>query len=722
MLHQGQEERYMSLKTSIRTAHLFEVVPKIETNYSYCIDYHTSILYLPFKLRKTMIAPSLVLLFAFCLSLTRAFYLPGVAPTTYHPDDEIPLLVNHLTPSMYFQHKNEDGKTMKSDKERFLYSYDYYYDRFHFCQPEHIEKQPESLGSIIFGDRIYNSPFQINMLQDKTCVSLCKTTIPGKDAKFINKLIKNGFFQNWLIDGLPAARQVYDSRTKTEFYGTGFELGFVDVVQGTTTGDNANTVAKKPTTNEGLELDTRDAKNVQMLKNFELPYFANHFDIQVEYHDRGENNYRVVGVIVNPVSIKRSTPGTCETSGAPLMLSEDQDNDVYFTYSVKFIPSETIWATRWDKYLHIYDPAIQWFSLINFSVVVLLLSSVVIHSLLKALKSDFARYNELNLDDDFQEEAGWKLGHGDVFRIPHRSLLLSVLVGSGVQLFLMIICSIFFAALGFLSPSSRGSLATVMFILYALFGFVGSYTSMGVYKFFGGPYWKVNMLLTPILVPGLIFCGIVALNIFLLFVHSSGVIPAVTLFFMILLWFVFSIPLALAGSLIAHKKCNWDEHPTKTNQIARQIPFQPWYLKTWPATLIAGIFPFGSIAVELYFIYSSLWFNKIFYMFGFLLFSFFLLTLTTSLVTILITYHSLCLENWMWQWRGFIIGGVGCAIYVFIHSILFTKFKLGGFTTIVLYVGYSTIISLLFCIVTGAIGFLSSMFFIRKIYSSIKVE
>lgn len=658
-----------------------------------------------------------LLLLYFFVSTTRAFYLPGVAPTTYKENDDIPLLVNHLTPSMYYQHKDEDGNNISGDKENFLYSYDYYYNRFHFCQPDKVEKQPESLGSVIFGDRIYNSPFELNMLQEKECVSLCRTTIPGNDAKFINKLIKNGFFQNWLIDGLPAARKVYDGRTKTSFYGAGFELGFVEVSQGTETKAAPN---EEETANQGVQLDTRDDRN--MVKTYELPYFANHFDIMIEYHDRGEGNYRVVGVIVEPVSIKRSSPGTCETNGNPLILDEENDNEVYFTYSVKFNESATSWATRWDKYLHVYDPSIQWFSLINFSLVVVLLSSVVIHSLLRALKSDFARYNELNLDDDFQEDSGWKLNHGDVFRSPSQSLTLSILVGSGVQLFLMVTCSIFFAALGFLSPSSRGSLATVMFILYALFGFVGSYTSMGIYKFFNGPYWKANLVLTPLLVPGAILLVIIALNFFLMFAHSSGVIPASTLFFMVFLWFLFSIPLSFAGSLVARKRCHWDEHPTKTNQIARQIPFQPWYLKTIPATLIAGIFPFGSIAVELYFIYTSLWFNKIFYMFGFLFFSFLLLTLTTSLVTILITYHSLCLENWKWQWRGFIIGGAGCALYVFIHSILFTKFKLGGFTTIVLYVGYSSVISLLCCLVTGSIGFISSMLFIRKIFSSIKVD
>jgi transmembrane 9 superfamily protein 2/4 len=39
--------------------------------------------------------------------------------------------------------------------------YDYYYQQFHFCQPEHVQSQSESLGSILMGDRLYNSPFEV---------------------------------------------------------------------------------------------------------------------------------------------------------------------------------------------------------------------------------------------------------------------------------------------------------------------------------------------------------------------------------------------------------------------------------------------------------------------------------------------------------------------------------------------------------------------------------
>ena len=42
---------------------------------------------------------------------------------------------------------------------------DYYNPAFHFCQPEGVPKaQPERLGSILFGGRIFNSPFDVSSL------------------------------------------------------------------------------------------------------------------------------------------------------------------------------------------------------------------------------------------------------------------------------------------------------------------------------------------------------------------------------------------------------------------------------------------------------------------------------------------------------------------------------------------------------------------------------
>jgi transmembrane 9 superfamily protein 2/4 len=44
----------------------------------------------------------------------------------------------------------------------------------------------------------------------------------------------------------------------------------------------------------------------------------------------------------------------------------------------------------------------------------------------------------MDAQEDVQEDSGWKLVHGDVFRPPKHTLLLSVLLGSGAQLFMMV--------------------------------------------------------------------------------------------------------------------------------------------------------------------------------------------------------------------------------------------------------------------------------------------
>ncbi|ODQ80496.1 hypothetical protein BABINDRAFT_179864 [Babjeviella inositovora NRRL Y-12698] len=605
------------------------------------------------------------------LAFAEAFYLPGVAPTSYAKGANVTLLVNHLTPSL----SDNNAKT-------YVYSYDYYYKRFHFCEPAGgPKKQSESLGLIIFGDRIFDSPFELSMLKNETCKQLCLGTYSKTDAVFVNRAIKSGYKHNWLIDGLPAANVYHDKRTDTQFYGVGFDLGYVD--------------------------------------DDEVPHLYNHYDIMVEYHERGPDEFRVVGVTVDAKSMKRDA-GSCPADAEPVKFLSSGDTTVNFSYSVTFVPSSTAWATRWDKYLHVYDPKIQWFSLINFSLIVLCLLIIISHILVRTLKSDISKYNEVDIDDDVQDETGWKLVHGDVFRPPPQRMVFSVLIGSGVQLFLMTVITLFFALFGLLSPSNRGSLGTIMFLFYAVFGAVGAFTSGYIYKFFGGENWKLNLILSPVLVPGVLFGAFVLLNFFLINAQSSGAVPFTTMLVIVAVWFVVSVPASVVGSLYALKRPVLAT-PVRTNQIPRQIPVQPWYLRTIPISLISGIFPFGSIAVEMYFIFSSLWFNKIYYMFGFLFFCFVLMVVTCSLMAVLMIYYSLCFENYHWQWRAMSIGGA-CAVYIFIHSLFLTKFSLGGFTSFVLYIGYSSMISVLVFLACGSVGFLASLTFIKLIYAQIKID
>ena len=601
--------------------------------------------------------------------LASAFYLPGVAPTSYKPGDQVPLYVNSIKPIAASQ----------DQKLHSVVSYDYYHPAFQFCAPEDgPEYVSESLGSILFGDRIMTSSFDLKMAVNDTCKSLCSVSYADKNKEFVKSRIEQGYSLNWLVDGLPAAQLIEDRLTGTTFYSPGFLMGQA---------------------NGDVEIT-----------------FNNHYEIWVEYHEVGgnANQLRVVGVVVQPYTKNYpGAPDCADTHAAVVLTDDDSPQEVKFSYSVYWVKSETAWATRWDKYLHVFDPKIHWFWLVDTAIIVIILVLTVMSILVRTLKKDIARYNRLDqinlddlggtsvLEDGVQEDSGWKLVHGDVFRTPSRPLLLSILVGNGAQLFVMTGSTIIFALLGFLSPSNRGFLGTIMVVLYTILGSVGGYASARTYKAMQGEQWRLNIGLTPLLVPGIVFSAFFLLNLFLWAKQSSGAVPFTTMLVLVAIWFIISIPLSFAGSWLGFRS-RLIAAPVRTNQIPRQIPPATTYLKPIPSMLIVGLLPFGAIFVELYFIMSSIWFSRIYYMFGFLFLCYGLMIVVCAAVTILMVYFLLCAENYNWQWRSFMAAGMSGG-YIFLNCLLYlvTKVQLGGLAGTVLYVGYSALVSFLFSILAG---------------------
>jgi hypothetical protein len=80
------------------------------------------------------------------------------------------------------------------------------------------------------------------------------------------------------------------------------------------------------------------------------------------------------------------------------------------------------------------DAQIHWFSIINSVMIVLFLTGMVAMIMMRTLHADFLRYNSSDKMEE-AEETGWKLVHGDVFRPPNFPMLLSVFVGTGLQVF-----------------------------------------------------------------------------------------------------------------------------------------------------------------------------------------------------------------------------------------------------------------------------------------------
>jgi len=411
----------------------------------------------------------------------------------------------------------------------------------------------------------------------------------------------------------------------------------------------------------------------------------------------------------------------CGVDAAKPIFDVDDHDEIIYTYDVIWSESPVRWASRWDHYLKMSAGRVHWFSILNSLMIMLFLSAMVAMILLRTLHRDIARYNEIS-GDNGEEETGWKLVHGDVFRRPPHARLLAVSVGSGIQILCMSIITLVFALCGFLSPASRGGLLQSVMILFVMMGAVAGYTAARFYKMLGGEDWKTTTLLTALFYPGLLFGTCFILNLFIWGQKSSGAVPFTTLFAVLILWFGVSLPLVYVGSHLGFRM-DAVELPVRTSPIPRQIPAQPWFMQARVTCMLGGILPFGSVFTELFFIMSSLWQHQFYYLFGFLALVMVILIITCAEISIALTYFQLACEDYNWWWSSFLTSA-SSSFYVFLYSILYfsSRLHIVKLVSILLYFGYMLVISLLFFLFTGSIGTMASFYFVKNIYGSIKID
>ncbi|KAG8182614.1 hypothetical protein JTE90_021750 [Oedothorax gibbosus] len=637
-----------------------------------------------------------------------AFYLPGLVPVNYCEEDKASGCQPHVT--LYVNRLNSEESVIP-----------YEYNHFDFCTADDSDSPVENLGQVVFGERIRPSPYKISFLRNIQCEKVCEKTYHQNKQEEVEKLntLKKGMLKNyqhhWIVDNMPVT-WCYLVEVNQQFCSTGFPMGcYVNSAGQPKDSCVMNTLFNKPDTF----------------------YIFNHVDITITYHSGEDESWgggfkdkggRIVRVKVKPRSLKNRNENSCLTEFTPMDIpNKIGANDaitIKYTYSVNFTKENSVkWSSRWDYILESMPHTnIQWFSILNSLVIVLFLTGMVAMILLRTLHKDIARYNQIESVDDAQEEFGWKLVHGDVFRPPRKGMLLAVLLGSGVQVFFMALITLFFACLGFLSPANRGALMTCAMVLYVCLGTPAGYVSARMYKAFGGIKWKSNVLLTSTLCPGSVFVLFFVLNLLLWAKGSSAAIPFTTLLALLSLWFGISLPLTFVGAYFGFKK-RTIEHPVRTNQIPRQIPDQSIYTQPVPGIIMGGILPFGCIFIQLFFILNSIWSSQVYYMFGFLFLVFIILIITCSETTILLCYFHLCAEDYHWWWRAFLTSGF-TGFYLFIYCIHFfiTKLNISGTTSTILYFGYTLIMVVLFFLLTGTVGFFACFWFVRKIYGVVKVD
>merc|ERR1719230_1882642 len=434
-------------------------------------------------------------------------------------------------------------------------------------------------------------------------------------------------------------------------------------------------------------------------------YINNHLRFIVKYH-KSETfpGARIVGFEVEAYSVQHSYEGAWNAK-EPKLTSVPLRPDlppmpawapeVVYTYDVVWESSDIAWASRWDLYLYMGDDQVHWFSILNSLVIVFLLSGIVAMIMVRTLRRDLAEYNSIEEKEELLEESGWKLVHADVLRSPPNPTLLATSVGTGMQLLCMTFISIFCAMLGFLSPANRGSMLTVTLLLFVLMGCVAGYCAAVVYKAFKGSQWKTLTLLTAFLYPGITFGVFFILNFFIWGQASSGAVPFGTMFALLCI----SFPLVWVGVWLGYRRTLKDP-PVKTNMVPRVIPSQAWYLNLLSTMIIGGILPFGAVFIELYFIMSSVWLQRFYYVFGFLAMVLFILLITCAEMAIVLCYFQLCNENYHWQWRSFLNTG-SAGLFLFGYSFVYfsSTLEIMGVVSTLLYFGYMFVASMGFMLI-----------------------
>jgi transmembrane 9 superfamily member 2/4 len=161
---------------------------------------------------------------------------------------------------------------------------------------------------------------------------------------------------------------------------------------------------------------------------------------------------------------------------------------------------------------------------------------------------------------------------------------------------------------------------------------------------------------------------------------------------------------------------------TDTTIVARPIPppLQPWWLHSMFCMVLTGIIPF---LVEIFFIMTSLRMDQYYYMFEFAPIVYLILIITCAEMTVILVYYQLCAENYRWWWYSFFCSG-SITFYTYLYSLFwFRNFRgISLIMTYLLYFGYMFMISFGMLLVFGSIGSLTSLWFVRKIYSTIKED
>ncbi|EGG15974.1 TM9 protein B [Cavenderia fasciculata] len=521
-------------------------------------------------------------------------------------------------------------------------TYEYY--SLPFCKPEHIKHKKSKLGEILQGDSAVLSDYKLPFKTNFQSKVLCEMTLTKENIDTFKKAIREYYYAEMIYDDLPI-------------------FGHIGTFQDDPT---------SPATRYVL---------------------FTHLPFKIEF-----NNNQIIRIELDTNNIEG------------VELADQEELKIQITYAASWTPSEYPFSKRMELYEDFFPKELQihWLSIMNSFFLVILLTGFLSIIIMKILKNDYSRYSKTDDEEegDYQEDYGWKLIHGEVFRFPPHKNLFSAFYGIGWQFIIITSAILLLSLFGLFYPNNGGNMYTAGIIFYALTSVVSGYQSSKMYKNMGGTKWAWNIVLSATLFMGPFILVAFLSNTIAVTWHSTHAIPILTIIEILTIWIFVGFPLTVVGGIAGRRFAPPLEVPCRTKNFPREIPPIPWYRRLPCQMMMAGFLPFSAIYIELFYIFNSVWGHNSYTLYGILCVVFIILLIVTACITVAFTYFQLSMEDHRWWWTSFINGGSH------MYGLLQTTF----------YFTYMFIVCLFFFILLGTVGFVSSFIFVKRIYKNLKSD
>ena len=633
---------------------------------------------------------------------------PSVSPREYQVGEDISVyagLVESLASPIVFQHDDLPIYSLKSDRP--------------LTTPNRT-----TIGARLHGPPHEGTPspfLSFRVKQNQGCTPISVVTLDGEKIRLMRDFIRKWYRVQLILDDLPVLMRKKDL---THYAVRGYPIGFV-----------------APPSSTGLEMD-------------ELSLY-NRFRFAITYQEDPSafEGVRITGFDVHPVSIEHQHDGeesitpstkmsTCNKPGAQGIIANNliesylplragptgEPLKVVYSYEVEWVASDLKWADRWDVYtigLSVDD--LHYFAMLHAFCVASLVTCFVVDMIIRTSRQDIAGYIErqaleeakTTTPDVSQDATTWQLLEGDVFRPPQFSpMLLSVLVGTGVQIGVVIFVVLTCAALRAYNPIASGATLTFVLFLYTLCGFASGYVSARLYKFCNSSDdedWKRCAAYTSIALPGGLLVLFCLLNVPLSLIGAATAVSLDPLLSHAAMWACFMVPSFVAGSCLG-RRVTKIKVPVETNEVVRDIPqdLAPW--QPFAMAICCGVFTSSTIGGEWLLVMCAMWLDL-----TSLLVIFALSIFTCAGISIVVTYEQLRLGNHRWWWQAFWNGASAGGSMMCLLSLLFLL-KLPhpmpqSVLSVWMYLMYSGMICICFGLLCGSISFLASFAFTRFLYN-----